>query len=341
MITVRKPLKRTLFLSLVLWIGAGIGCAGQETAPVETAEEVGPSEEDHRLEQLDQQNDHLASRVRELESSLHLARAEARDLRESESRRADGPSREVVRLGHHTAAVTSADAANLGGWDEPEDSPRSDSRQGEGRGSRTDGATAESGAAWDVPVDDGRARPVLRLYGSPAASLDTSTPLVIPPAPPGMPTTLPIAAIPEPSAALMATRSHSRSAAPATRRADQAAVSAYQLALTHVRDRRFSEALRSFDAFLTAHPRHPYAASAVYWQGEVYYAMRDYGHALTRFSRVVDDYPRATKVADSLFKLGMCHKRMGRSRAARQFFERVRRQYPESVAARLSVQEDA
>ncbi|MBW2463359.1 MAG: tetratricopeptide repeat protein, partial [Deltaproteobacteria bacterium] len=46
-------------------------------------------------------------------------------------------------------------------------------------------------------------------------------------------------------------------------------------------------------------------------------------------------------VADSLFKLGMCHKRMGRSHAARRFFERVRRQFPESVAARLSVQEDA
>ncbi len=306
------------------WALFAIGC-GASTPPPET----GPARQEQatearRVAQLEQENDELERRVRELEGRLSLSRATVRDLREAErARGAVATEREVVRIGGSTPVSQPVQSGDDEGWDEP-------GMEQETFGIQDDGS--------DGP------RPVLRLYGSPAAPIDTSVPLQVPPTPPGIPTSLPVGDMPAPE---LAFRSAS-SPVPAqnarqerTRRADRAAVAAYQEALRHLRDRRFADALRAFDDFLRSHPRHPYAPSAMYWQGEVHYAMRDYRLALSRFSRVVDEYPRATKVADSLYKMGLCHKRMGRERAARRIFERVRRQFPDSVAARLSVQEDA
>jgi tol-pal system protein YbgF len=315
---------------LLFWAVFAVGCGGANTPESETAREASQRPEVAReLAQLRQENEHLESRVRELEGRLSLSRAAVRELREeAQARAAAAPEREVVRIGGRPT-VAQAVRGGEEGWDEPGSEP-----EPEPFGIQDDGG--------DSP------RPVLRLYGSPAASLtdplDTSIPLQVPAAPPGVPTSLPVAGVPAPELAFRATQN----AAPAqterqerAQRADRAAVAAYRQALRHLRDRRFADALRAFDDFLRAHPRHPYAPSAMYWQGEVHYAMRDYRLALGRFSRVVDEYPRATKVADSLYKMGLCHKRMGRERAARRIFERVRRQYPDSVAARLSVQEDA
>ncbi len=316
-----KDLSSLTTISLSLWAIFTVGCGGAATPPPETADAVGPERE---LAQLRQQNEELSSRLRELESSLSLSRATVRELRAAEQHRnAASPEREVVRIGGAPAPVTRDVRPGEEGWDEPR-------AEEETFGIQDDGSEGP--------------RPLLTLYGSPAAPIDTSIPLQIPPAPPGVPGSLPVAALPAPE---LAFRSAS-SPAPArdareerVRQADRAAVTAYQQALAHLRDRQFAEALRAFDDFLRSHPRHPYAASAVYWQGEVYYAMRDYRLALSRFERVVDQYPEASKVADSLYKMGLCQKRMGRERAARRIFEQVRRRYPDSVAARLSVQEDA
>jgi tol-pal system protein YbgF len=316
-----EKLTNIMPLFLHLSVVVLMGCGGAETLVETTPTAEAPSAES-QLRRLHEQNEQLASRVRELEGRLSLSRAEARELREAAVQREAAPEREIVRIGAHAPAAQLAQR-DEGAWDEPQEEE-----------------------AFGIAEDesDRSPRPVLRLYGSPAAApIDTSTPLFIPPPPPGIPFGLPIADLPSPELAFAASAPDRTPMVRDSRahRADQAAVAAYQAALTHLRDRHFDDALRAFDAFLNAHPRHPYAASAVYWQGEVYYAMRDYSRALARFSRVVDNYPSAAKVSDSLFKMGLCHKRMGRAGAARRIFERVRRQHPDSVAARLSVQEDA
>lgn len=325
-----KKLPSSFLRSLSSWRALGpIGlvslaaCASQPPPPVEDATaQQEQREAEERLTRLDDQNEQLQSRVRELESRLHLARAEVQELRDAdEARRNAAADREVVRIGHHTPQPVADDD-----WDVP-------------------GADEDS---WEVvgepePADDASGpRPVLRLYGSPAANLDTSTPLVIPPAPPGVPSSLPVVAggdpvFPPPARAARAVSDERRRPQPT----DDPAIARYREALRALSARRFEEALRGFDAFLRARPDHPYAPSAIYWQGEVHYAMRDYGQALTHFARVVSRHPRANKAPDALFKMGMCHQRMGREAAARRFFERVRREHPDSVAARLAAQEDA
>jgi tol-pal system protein YbgF len=120
-----------------------------------------------------------------------------------------------------------------------------------------------------------------------------------------------------------------------------AAVERYRLALAHVQGRRMPEALAALTGFLDQFPSHPYTDNALYWRGEVEYAMRRYGEALRDFRRLVREHPRGNKVPDALLKMGLCHLRMGDTERARAYFRRVRNEFPESVAARLASQEDA
>jgi tol-pal system protein YbgF len=119
------------------------------------------------------------------------------------------------------------------------------------------------------------------------------------------------------------------------------AVERYRAALAHLEGRRLPEALTALTGFLDEFPAHPYAGNALYWRGEVRYAMRRYGEALRDFERLVRQHPRGEKAADALLKMGLCHQRMGDETRARAYFRRVRNEYPESVAARLASQEDA
>jgi tol-pal system protein YbgF len=128
--------------------------------------------------------------------------------------------------------------------------------------------------------------------------------------------------------------------APPAPRRDDAAVAAYRAALSDLAARRLDEALAGLDAFLRAHPRHPYADNALYWRAEIHYARRDYRGALVELSALIERYPSGNKVPDALLRIGLCHERMGDRARARQVFQRLRTQYPDSVAARMASRED-
>ena len=312
-------------LSVVLALaGCGAATASSGTT-VATAHPRGPS----RLHALEERNAALERDVRELEARLALSQAEARELGDRlDAQTAAAPIADVVRIGASSASPAEADGR---GWVEAEPDD-------------------------ETEPDDGRPRPLLRLYGvpgeAPAGGIrDAATvppiplePLVLPPAPPGVPTRLPVAAYPEaPVEGIAPVASSVPGVRPPLPGSPplSAAIESYRQALGLVRDRRYPEARAALDAWLAANPSHPYAPSAVYWRGEVLYALHEYAAARAEFERVVERWPRAGKVADALFKIGMCHLRMGDDHRARAYFARVRREHPDSVAARLSAQEDA
>jgi tol-pal system protein YbgF len=314
---------RTFLVTSVLLALAG--CAGSSPPPRDARSEA--SALPARMAALEAQNEALEQEVRELEGRLALSQAEARDLREDASR-IGSTHREVVRIGAAAA---------------PPSTPVQP------------GTTGEGGDEWDEPEDeddeaDSGPRPLLQLYGtrSPIAD-EASAPLILPEPPPGVPSRLPIAALPggeppEPPvdfAPMYAPAPAGVATARTTPSPPSPVIERYQAALRLVRDRRYEDALTALDQFVTAHPRHPYTVNAVYWQGEVHYALRDYRHALAKFQEVVTRHPDTSKVPDSLLKMALCHRHIGNERRARALLLRVQREFPESVAARLSVQEDA
>lgn len=325
-----------ILLACALEAPAAVGCGGPppmttepSTAPTTGGEVV----ERARIEALETEAARRERRIRELESRLALADAEVRELRHEAEQREDDVardrSRDIVRIG----------------------AP----------------ASPESAEEVEVEADDGP-RPVLRLYGDPAppplmayqppdaasgamgiarplpaATLPTylqapppalgQLPVVAMPGSAGVPPIpdRPISVLPAPPAA--------PSIAPRGAGTD-AVVREYQHALGHVAARRFDEALGALDAFLRAHPQHPYADNAMYWRAEVRYAQRDYAGAERELLEMLRRYPRGNKVPDALLRLGFCRQRQGDVEGARVYFRRVRAEYPGTIAARLASRED-
>ena len=280
------------------------GACGAGTTPPPRAPT--PDAQAEELVSLRARAESQEHRIRELEGMLALARAEARDLRSADVDR-HAPS---VRIGR----------------DQPRIEPLP--------------LAAEEPA---VNEDDGP-RPVLRLYGSAAragADGSVAAPLVLPPAPPGVPGRLPIAPLPGETELPPPILGASVLPTEPVPTPPDAGETAYRAALLRLRDRQLAEAEVLLSRFLEHFAAHPRKVDALYWRGVVRYAARRYELALHDFRGIVDGHARSERAPDAMLKMAMCHQHMGDTGHARVLFERVRREYPNSVAARMASQEDA
>ncbi|MGD8606887.1 MAG: tetratricopeptide repeat protein [Myxococcales bacterium] len=121
----------------------------------------------------------------------------------------------------------------------------------------------------------------------------------------------------------------------------QPSVEGYRRALSLIRDERFEDALIELDAFLTAHPSHPYSDNALFWSGEIHFLRHEYSLALEYFERIDKLYPWGNKAPDALYRIGQIYLRRGDKSRARSYFDKVREQFPNTAAARLALREDA
>ncbi len=336
----RAPRARALLVACALAGAPLVGCGASTTtpAPQPLATAGGEVADDPavRVEVLETAAVRRDRRIRELESRLALADAEVRDLRHEVAQAEDrDASLAVVRIGdaHRVAAVAPEEDV------EPAEPPQEEVDTGPRPVLRLYGEPSyELGSAPIASVDPGIARPMQ----APAAYTGGA---YLPAPPPGALGRLPVAAIggstgvpPIPVRPLTVMP---QAPAPGPRRAaDDSVVREYQAALGHVAGRRFDEALGALDAFLRAHPQHPYADNAMYWRGEVLYARRDYDAAERELAEMVRRFPQGNKVPDALLRLGFCRQRQGDVEGARTYFRRVRAEHPGTVAARLASRED-
>ena len=104
---------------------------------------------------------------------------------------------------------------------------------------------------------------------------------------------------------------------------------AYQAAYGLVRERRFSDALTAFAAFLGEYPFGRFAPNAHYWLGELYLVVEpvDPESARQNFQVLLDQYPNDRKVPDALYKLGRVHALKGNQERSREYLQRVISEY--------------
>ncbi len=112
--------------------------------------------------------------------------------------------------------------------------------------------------------------------------------------------------------------------------------SAYDVALSALRQGNYVESARSFQSFLADYPNAPLAANAWYWLGESYYATQNYPIALRSFDTLLSSFPDSPKAPDAMLKRGYCQIEMGDAGAGRQTLNRVINEFPGSDAARLA-----
>jgi tol-pal system protein YbgF len=108
---------------------------------------------------------------------------------------------------------------------------------------------------------------------------------------------------------------------------------AYETAFSHYRVGDYPAAVRSFEAFLRAYPKHPLAANAQYWIGESHLQMRDFQAAIDAQRRLLAAYPDSNKVPDALLIIGTAESSLGAATAARTTFEDLIARYPASDSA--------
>jgi tol-pal system protein YbgF len=158
----------------------------------------------------------------------------------------------------------------------------------------------------------------------PSLSLDTPTTSAMPGA--AAPRTLePAAAAATPPPAASGTRFD-----PATEKAT------YDEAFTALKDGRYAESARRFQAFIDAYPSSELTANAYYWLGESYYVTQNYRVSLDTFQTLLKSYPDSQKAPDALLKTGYCQYELKQWEPAKATLTRVVQKYPDTTVARLA-----
>ena len=110
----------------------------------------------------------------------------------------------------------------------------------------------------------------------------------------------------------------------------------YQQAFKLLKQSLYDQAIKAFQAFLTAHPNSQYSDNAQYWLAEAYYVTRQFEPALAEYTRLVNNYPKSQKLTHAMLKIGYAQQELGNIDAAKKTLQDLVQRYPGTTAARLA-----
>lgn len=111
---------------------------------------------------------------------------------------------------------------------------------------------------------------------------------------------------------------------------------AYKVALDTFYSKKYKESEALFKQFMKKYPDSSLMPNAGYWLGECYYGQKRYDEAILSFQSVVGAYPKHHKAADSLLKTGYSYERLGDKENARFYLQQFMEKYPKSESAPLA-----
>ncbi len=78
---------------------------------------------------------------------------------------------------------------------------------------------------------------------------------------------------------------------------------AFEDAFKLVRNKQYSQAIQSFEAFLQQYPNGAYSDNARFWIGQVYFAQSNFDKAEEQFSLLRTEFPQSSKISAAMLKL--------------------------------------
>jgi tol-pal system protein YbgF len=111
---------------------------------------------------------------------------------------------------------------------------------------------------------------------------------------------------------------------------------AYDAAFAALKDGRYAESARRFQAFLDQYPSSGLAGNAYYWLGESYYVTQNYKIALKSFQTLLQRYPESQKAPDALLKVGYSQYELKEWDQAEATLNQVVQTYPDTTVAHLA-----
>ena len=113
-------------------------------------------------------------------------------------------------------------------------------------------------------------------------------------------------------------------------------VELYRSTFQLVKDKKYSDAIDGFSAFLYLFPQSNYASNAQYWLSESIYALGDYQGAMVNFAKLMQKYPSSSKIADAKLKIGYCYYSIKKWKEARFIFQGILKDYPNTSLSQLA-----
>ena len=110
----------------------------------------------------------------------------------------------------------------------------------------------------------------------------------------------------------------------------------YDEAFAALKDGRYAESARRFQAFIDQYPDTDLTGNAYYWLGESYYVTQNYRVALDTFNTLLSRFPANQKAPDALLKTGYCQSELKQWDAAEATLNNVVATYPDTTVARLA-----
>jgi tol-pal system protein YbgF len=111
---------------------------------------------------------------------------------------------------------------------------------------------------------------------------------------------------------------------------------AYESAMALFKANDFRTAVGGLSAFLNRYPQSPYAASAQFWLGSSYYAIKDYRLAIAAQQALIDKFPDSPKAPDALLNIAASQIELNDKKSARATLNKVISDFPDSDAAKLA-----
>lgn len=110
----------------------------------------------------------------------------------------------------------------------------------------------------------------------------------------------------------------------------------YKSAFDLLKEGRYNQASKAFQAFLEHYPKGDFSDNAQYWLAETYYVTRQFKPALKEFNKLVREHPDSQKISHAKLKIGYIYHEMGDLKQARATLQALTKDYPDSTPARLA-----
>jgi tol-pal system protein YbgF len=111
---------------------------------------------------------------------------------------------------------------------------------------------------------------------------------------------------------------------------------AYRMAYNDYLKGNYDLAVESFKLYLQQFPDSPLADNALYWIGECHFSQKKYEEAIDSFNRVILIYPQGDKVAAAYLKKGISYTELGKKDEALAVFKILVTKYPLQEETRIA-----
>jgi tol-pal system protein YbgF len=121
-------------------------------------------------------------------------------------------------------------------------------------------------------------------------------------------------------------------AQPLERGADMAAT-LYNSGTKAFSDRKYQDAVKIFQDFVSNYPKNKLTSNAYFWLGESYYQLKNYNGAILAYQQIIEKFSGSNKVQPAMFKQGVSMYQKGQQDAGKIRLNELIAKYPKSPEA--------